>query len=73
MLPDDKMPEAEVALRFAFYLLGLPEGGDRVEVAIDGAAVKTKEKQIFPLPRFLQGLGWKLEPSGSSCWQGFLS
>lgn len=46
------MPEAETSLRLAFYLLsrGLT---DKVEVAIDGAQVKTTSQVHFEIAQFL--------------------
>ena len=40
LLPSNRMPEAEVSLRLAFYLLGLPESGPTATVGIDGAHIK---------------------------------
>ncbi len=50
--PDDRMPEAEVALRFAIWLLLLPDAEPRVEVSIDGSAA-----QVFPVRAFLEAEG----------------
>jgi hypothetical protein len=38
-LPDDRMPEAEVALRLAEFILSLPGSGAMASVAIDGAGL----------------------------------
>lgn len=69
MLPDEKMPEAEVSLRLAFFLISNELTSEDVEVAIDGAQVKTAEKVHFPINEFLMSTGWqKNEPFDS--WQG---
>ena len=39
-LPLDRMPEAEVSLRLAFYLLDLSGNPGAAKVAIDGAQIK---------------------------------
>ena len=71
LLPADRMPEAEVAARLAFWLLGHPEGGGGVEVAVDGAQVKVGGQTIFALRRFLELQGWEGDPAGPvDRWQG---
>jgi hypothetical protein len=71
VLPENRMPEAEVSLRLAFYLLKPPHCGGDVEVAIDGAQVKVHGKQVFPLAAFLADAGWKqIEQKGKNNWQG---
>jgi hypothetical protein len=47
------MPEAETSLRLAFFLL-TQKLTDRVEVAIDGAQVKTRDTVHFAIADFLQ-------------------
>lgn len=42
MLPEDKMPEAEVTLRLAISLIENEHVIDDIRVTIDGAQVKTK-------------------------------
>jgi hypothetical protein len=69
-LPEDRMPEAEVALRLALWLLEHPAGEDRVEVAIDGAQVSVGGQEIFPLRAFLQSSGWEQIPVDPNRWQG---
>ncbi|QIN81177.1 hypothetical protein GBA65_22030 (plasmid) [Rubrobacter marinus] len=65
------MPEAEVAARFAFWLLGHPEGGREVEVAVDGAGVEVRGRTIFELRRFLKLHGWEMDPAGPpDRWRG---
>jgi len=51
-LPDSKMPEAETSLRLAFFLLQ-KRLATLVEVAIDGAQVKTLEQVHFQITEFL--------------------
>jgi hypothetical protein len=70
-LPLDRMPEAEVALRLAFYLFSLPGCKPSITVAIDGEQVKSGGKEVFPLSRFLQVHGWQLKvKKGKNPWQG---
>ena len=45
--PEDRMPEAEVALRFAIWLLSFPDAPS-AEVGIDGSAAR-----VFPVRAFL--------------------
>lgn len=69
MLPEEKMPEAEVSLRLAFFLIKNGFTSNDVEVAIDGAQVKTSDKVHFPISDFLTFEGWhKVKESG--VWQG---
>lgn len=42
VLPEDKMPEAEVTLRLAISLIENEHVIDDIRVTIDGAQVKTK-------------------------------
>ena len=70
-LSDDIMPEAEVALRLAFYLLSRPGSSNLVSVAIDAAQVQVGSKPIFPLAQFLEESGWRqIEQNGLRPWQG---
>lgn len=64
-----RMPEAEVSLRLALWLIKneLTEGP--VEVAIDGAQVQTGETVHFKLADFLASCEWRKE-SPSEIWQG---
>lgn len=55
-LPEDRMPEAEVSLRLAFYLLALPDCHGTAEVAIDGAQIRVHGEQVFPIAAFLREL-----------------
>lgn len=70
-LPTERMPEAEVALRLAFYLLSLPGSDDTVSVAIDGAQVRVHGGAIFPMTEFLEDHDWvQLRQEGKNVWQG---
>ena len=70
-LPRNRMAEAEVSLRFAFYLLALPGSDGLAEVAIDGAQVKVGKHQVFPIVDFLRDMGWETaEQIGGRDWQG---
>lgn len=71
MLKTDRMAEAEVALRFADYLLELSGAEQSVEVAVDGASVKVGEEEIFPIGAFLEERGWcQVGQSGKNDWGG---
>ena len=67
--PKDRMPEAEVAVRLAVWLISLPDAEPRVEVGIDGSAA-----QRFPVRTFLRERGWRCVEVGggnrSSPYQG---
>jgi len=68
-LPESKMPEAETSLRLAFFLLQ-KRLADFVEVAIDGAQVKTLEKVHFQIREFLvESQCVACEPSNGG-WSG---
>jgi hypothetical protein len=67
MLSEDKMSEAEVSLRLAFYLIRHDLVNSDVSVSIDGAQIKTLDKYHFPITEFLTqnacsrhepGTGW---------------
>ena len=69
MLSTEKMSEAEVSLRLAFYFLRHDLVKSDVHVAIDGAQVKTANTVHFPIAEFL------LQSSCQQChvgeaWQG---
>lgn len=68
MLPEDKMPEAEVTLRLAIALIEQGHAISTVESAIDGAQVKTGTTIHFPIVEFLNELGW-YGNSESERWQ----
>lgn len=62
------MPEAEVSLRLAFWLLESRLADEPVRVALDGAQIKTSERIHFDLLRFLGDAGWK-QATPSLKWQ----
>jgi hypothetical protein len=57
-LPQDRMPEAEVSLLLAFYLLDQLDSCGVAEVAIDGAQVRVRGNEIFPITPYLSHSGW---------------
>jgi hypothetical protein len=60
------MPEAEVALRLAEYVLSRCKMASRAVVSIDGAAAK-----CFDIGGFLAGKGWRqVRQSGKNAWSG---
>ena len=69
-IPEDRMPEAEVALRLAFFLLSLPDSEGLAKVAIDGAQVRVHGAQVFPVIPFLGEDGWEQVEKGNKPWQG---
>jgi hypothetical protein len=72
-LPTDRMPEAEVALRLAEFILSLPGSGAMTSVAIDGASIKVGDAVIFDIGRFMAGTEWEQikEPQvGRNAWTG---
>lgn len=58
VLLEDRMPEAEVTLRLAMYLINGSYTNDDVICAIDGAQVKVGSTVIFPIIEFLNAEGW---------------
>lgn len=71
LLPEDRMPEAEVALRLAFHLLDRFDSHGSAEVAIDGAMVRIGQNEIFPIEAFMTHEGWEqTEQTGRNAWQG---
>jgi hypothetical protein len=72
-LPADRMPEAEVALRLAEFILSLPGSGAMASVAFDGAGIRVADVAIFGIGRFMAGTGWEQikEPKfGRNAWTG---
>jgi hypothetical protein len=72
-LPADRMPEAEVALRLAEFILSLPGSGAMASVAFDGAGIRVADVAIFGIGRFMAGTGWEpiKEPKvGRNAWTG---
>jgi hypothetical protein len=70
VLAEEKMSEAEVSLRLAFYLIGHDLVTDQVSVAIDGAQVRTQELIHFPISEFLRTSGCEQCGRGGP-WQGW--
>ena len=68
-LPEDRMPEAEVALRFAFWLLERPGETGGVVVSVDGAGVRVGGREIFPLRGFMEALGWAPDSPDPGLWR----
>jgi hypothetical protein len=65
-LPDDRMPEAEVALRLAEFILSLPGSGAM-------ASVRVGDALVFDTGRFMAGTGWeqtKKPQVGRNAWTG---
>ncbi len=58
MLPEDKMPEAEVTLRLAIAIIEEGHAIAPVIAAIDGAQVKTGDDVHFHIVEFLNDQGW---------------
>jgi hypothetical protein len=72
-LPADRIPEAEVALRLAAFILSLPGSGAMASIGIDGASIRVGDAVIFDLGRFMAGTGWEpiKEPQvGRNAWTG---
>jgi hypothetical protein len=72
-LQPDHMPEAEVALRLAGFILSLPNSGAMASVAIDGASIKVGDAVIFDIGCFMAAIGWEQirEPQvGRNDWTG---
>ena len=72
-LPVDRMPEAEVALRLAEFILSLPASGAMASVAIDGASIKVGDAVVFDIGRFMATTGWqpvKEAQVGRNAWTG---
>ena len=72
-LPVDRMPEAEVALRLAEFILSLPASGAMASVAIDGASIKVGDAVVFDIGRFMAATGWqpvKEAQVGRNAWTG---
>ena len=67
-LDPSTMAEAEVSVRLAEYLANPTRSTGIIEVAIDGAQVKVKNKVIFPLAEFLADSGWSI--TNANKWRG---
>ena len=71
VLPEDRMPEAEVSLRLAFFILASEGSDGAASVAIDGAQVRVHGRQVFPIAVFLREAGWEqVSRQGKNGWQG---
>jgi len=69
----NKMPEAEVSLRMAMFLLELENADQTISVAIDGAQVDVGGRPIFDVISFMELEGWKQREKGRKEWQGLYS
>lgn len=58
-VPTDRMPEAEVSLRLAFYLIEAGMTTATVTVAIDGAQIRTGTSVHFKIKEFMHEHGWR--------------
>ena len=68
----NKMPEAEVSLRLAFHLIEQGLAAGDVQVAIDGAQIKTTNTIHFAIAEFLAECQW-LKSVTDEIWQGSYS
>ena len=66
------MTEAEVSLRVAYYYLENNLVNSDVQVAIDGAQIKTANMIHFDIANFLKDQGW-IQNAGMQGWQGTYS
>ena len=66
----NKLPEAEVSLRLAFYLIEKGLAASDVDVAIDGAQVRTSRTIHFAIVEFLRENGWRKKEGAKHTWQG---
>jgi hypothetical protein len=72
-LPSDRMPEAEVALRLAEFILSLPGSGVMASVGLDRPSIKVGDAVVFDIGRFMASTGWEpiKEPQvGRNAWTG---
>ncbi|WP_444943017.1 hypothetical protein ACJJIK_13280 [Microbulbifer sp. ZKSA006] len=69
MLLEDRMPEAEVTLRLAMFLINNAYTSKDVICAVDGAQVQVGENIIFPIIDFLSANGWH-RSKNKDAWQG---
>jgi hypothetical protein len=63
------MPEAEVSLRVAIFLIRKGLAAEDVQVAIDGAQVKTTQMIHFAIAEFLRDSDWS-KSTAEGRWQG---
>lgn len=64
------MQEAEVSLRLAIYHITNKLTNDNIEVCIDGAQIKTKDKVHFDIYEFLAANGIVKVQGEAGKWQG---
>lgn len=67
-LPKEFMSEAEVSLRLAINLASQEDVIQPIRVSIDGAQVKIKDMDIFPLREFMTENGWRMPETED--WHG---
>lgn len=65
----NRMPEAEVSVRLAFWLIQNQMAAGDIDVAIDGAQVKVSDTIHFDLSGFLQRSGWRKSNIDNNKWQ----
>ncbi len=63
-----RMPEAEVSMRLAFWLLDNHVVTGMVEVALDGAQVQVGDTVHFDIDDFMGRSGWHKRDKGDA-WQ----
>jgi hypothetical protein len=71
--PNDLMPQPEVSLRLAEFILELSGSGAMASVAIDGAGIRVGDALVFDIGRFMAATGWdpvKEAQVGRSAWTG---
>ena len=70
-LPEDQMPELEVMLRLAFFLLSLENSADGCTITPDCQHVESGGRVIFPIIEFLAQERWdQIEKRGNESWEG---
>ena len=72
VLDTDKITEAEVSLRLAFFLIERGYAATDVSVALDGAQIQTATTVHFPISAFLAAYGWT-KAQAEQRWQGAYS
>ena len=70
-LHEEWMPEAEVSLRLAFYLLSRPHRSGIASIAISSAQIRCGDGAIFPIAEFLNEMNWRqIEQARGNDWHG---
>lgn len=64
------MKEAEVSIRTALYYIANGETNEDVDIAIDGAQVKTMDDVHFMLGKFMSKIGAIKDDNINNSWQG---